>query len=101
MVTSMLPVRAAVGSVSFPSARFYDTHEFMAKSIADTHKKRRGRPRTTGTTPLVGIRLAINLRNAVTSWADAQPDKPNRAEAIRRLVELGLSVSKPRSRAKR
>jgi hypothetical protein len=90
-----------VGSVSFPSARFYDTHEFMAKSIADTHKKRRGRPKTTGTTPLVGVRLAIALQNAVANWADSQPDKPTRAEAIRRLVELGLSVSRQRSKAKR
>jgi len=27
-------------------------------------------------------------------WAAAQDDKPNRSEAIRRLVELGLKVKR-------
>ena len=28
------------------------------------------------------------------SWADSQTDTPNRSEAIRRLVELGLKAKK-------
>jgi hypothetical protein len=32
------------------------------------------------------------LRETVDKWAAAQDDEPGRSEAIRRLVELGLSV---------
>jgi hypothetical protein len=34
------------------------------------------------------------MRAAVDAWAAAQDDVPGRSEAIRRLVELGLSVKK-------
>lgn len=36
------------------------------------------------------------MRAAVDEWAAAQHDKPARSEAIRQLVEIGLSRSKPR-----
>jgi hypothetical protein len=32
---------------------------------------------------------------ALDAWAAQQSDGPNRSEAIRRLVELGLKVSQP------
>ncbi len=35
----------------------------------------------------------------VDAWAARQDDKPGRSEAIRRLVELGLSVETPRKRS--
>src|SRR5271154_7364555 len=64
----------------------------MAKSISDNQKKvtSRGRPKTTGTTPMTGVRLSSQLEAAVLKWARSQDDKPNKAEAIRRLVEKGL-----------
>jgi hypothetical protein len=65
----------------------------MAKSIHDNHKKkRRGRPKTTGTTPMTGVRFSAEAEAAISVWAEAQDEKPSKAEAIRRLVELGLKA---------
>jgi hypothetical protein len=37
--------------------------------------------------------MPAELEAAITAWIDRQPDpKPSRSEAIRRLVEKGLSV---------
>jgi len=66
----------------------------MAKSIIDNQKKRgRGRP-ATGITPMTGVRLSEDAVRKIEMWAKKQPDAPSRAEAIRRLVELGLKASK-------
>lgn len=62
----------------------------MAKSITVKPKKR-GRP-ATGKDPLMGFRAAPVMRASVVRWAENQPDKPSLSEAIRRLVELGLTV---------
>jgi hypothetical protein len=35
------------------------------------------------------------MRAAVDAWAKTQEDEPGRSEAIRRLVELGLTVKAP------
>jgi len=35
---------------------------------------------------------------SVDAWAASRDDKPSRAEAIRRLVEIGLAASKPAGR---
>ncbi|NML96327.1 hypothetical protein HHL27_22050 [Novosphingobium sp. TW-4] len=61
----------------------------MTKSIS-VNKKSRGRPVTTGTGQVVGVRLQPHQLGKVDAWAEAQPDKPTRPEAIRRLVEKGL-----------
>ena len=46
---------------------------------------------------MVGIRMGDDLQSAIRRWASTQPDKPKLAEAIRRLVEIGLATaSKPR-----
>jgi hypothetical protein len=75
---------------------FYDNHKFMAKSISDNQKKKgRGRPRTTGVTPMTGVRLPTALEIAIATWAKRQDDKPSKAEAIRRLIELGLASTQP------
>jgi hypothetical protein len=67
----------------------------MGKSIRDNHKKRgRGRPKTTGTTPMTGVRLSPALEDAIAHWAAEQEDKPSKAEAIRRLVERGLKAKR-------
>ena len=50
-----------------------------------------GRPRT-GITPLIGFRAEPVIRASIVSWAEKQPDMPTLSEAIRRLVELGLTV---------
>jgi hypothetical protein len=61
----------------------------MKQSISAKQKKR-GRP-PTGITPMVGVRLSSEVRQAVETWAKDQSDQPSLSEAIRRLVELGLS----------
>jgi hypothetical protein len=53
--------------------------------------KKRGRP-ATGKDPLVAFRAAPGTRAAMIKWAEKQPDAPSLSEAIRRLVELGLTV---------
>ena len=53
--------------------------------------KRRGRP-ATGKDPLMGFRASPVMRASVVKWAENQPDNPSLSEAIRRLVELGLTV---------
>jgi hypothetical protein len=63
----------------------------MGKSNKVVPKKSRGRP-ATGRDPVTAIRLSPDLRATVDAWADRQDDKPGRSEAIRRLVELGLTV---------
>jgi hypothetical protein len=64
----------------------------MKKSIS-VNKKSRGRPRKKGGVyPVTAVRLPPVLVTEVDKWADTQPDALTRSEAIRRLVELGLTV---------
>jgi Arc/MetJ-type ribon-helix-helix transcriptional regulator len=46
----------------------------------------------TGRDPARTIRLSDEFIATVDTWAAQQDDSPNRSEAIRRLVELGLTV---------
>jgi hypothetical protein len=62
----------------------------MKKSIT-VHQKPRGRP-ATGRDPAVTIRLPEAVLASVEHWAMSQKDQPPRSQAIRRLVELGLTV---------
>lgn len=55
--------------------------------------KKRGRP-ATGRDPMYGFRMSDSLRDGIDVWRDAQPDKPSRSEAIRRLVEEALQIKK-------
>lgn len=66
----------------------------MKKSIND-NRKMRGWP-ATGTAPLVGVRMTEDFQGEIKAWSKKQPDQPPLATAIRRLVELGLTV-KPKS----
>jgi hypothetical protein len=66
----------------------------MAKSIS-VKRKKAGRP-ATGTEPLYGVRITDPLMKQIMEWAKAQG--ATRSEAIRRLVELGLSVPADRPR---
>jgi hypothetical protein len=46
---------------------------------------------------MVGFRAGPATRAAIIKWAESQPDQPTLSEAIRRLVELGLTIrSKPK-----
>jgi hypothetical protein len=65
----------------------------MKKAISA--KQKRGRP-STGITPLIGFRADPATRAAIVKWAENQSDQPKLSEAIRRLVELGLSVKPPK-----
>jgi hypothetical protein len=52
-----------------------------------------GRP-ATGRDPSRTFRLSDEFIARVDAWAVGQEGAPNRTEAIRRLVELGLKVKK-------
>jgi hypothetical protein len=57
-------------------------------------KKRRG-PAPTGIGTLIGVRLQPSHLKALDGWIAQQSASPSRPEAIRRLVELGLTVKAP------
>jgi hypothetical protein len=61
----------------------------MKKTRVSDNKKRMGRP-PTGVGTLVGQRWRDDQLDQIDRWRKAQSDLPGRAEAIRRLVELGL-----------
>jgi len=63
----------------------------MKRSIP-VKRKKRGRP-PTGVDQLYGVRIPDNLILAIDRWA-TENDSPSRSDALRRLVELGLSFSK-------
>ncbi|MEY9227724.1 cytochrome c553 [Bradyrhizobium japonicum] len=50
-----------------------------------------GRPRTTGTGTPTLVRLHDQQLAAIDAWIAAQDGEISRPEAIRRLIELGLS----------
>jgi hypothetical protein len=58
-------------------------------------KKRRGPP-PTGKGVQVVVRSQPDPLAAIDKWVARQPDHPTRAEAIRRLVELGLTLVRPK-----
>jgi hypothetical protein len=67
----------------------------MARKSIPVVQKKRGRP-ATGQDPVSAIRLSLPLRTAVENWANQQPDKPSRSEAIRRLIEFALTAKSQR-----
>lgn len=63
------------------------------ESISDNTKSR-GRPKTTGTGELVGVRLLPDTLEPVDRWIEEHPDpKPSRPEAIRRLIRKALGLT--------
>jgi hypothetical protein len=61
------------------------------KKAKNAKQKVLGRPKT-GIRPLMGFRADPAIRASIVRWAELQPDNPTLSEAIRRLVELGLTV---------
>ena len=43
---------------------------------------------------MVGVRFPPDALAALDAWVATQPDAPSRPEAVRRLTEMGLHVSK-------
>jgi hypothetical protein len=64
----------------------------MANSARDNMKTSKKRAPTAG--DLVGVRVQPAIARQLDDWRRKQEDLPNRPEAIRRLVELGLKVKK-------
>jgi hypothetical protein len=60
-------------------------------------KKKRG-PAPTGKGLQIGARWQPSMVAAIDAWREAQEDRPERGEAIRRLVELGLTAAGKRSK---
>jgi hypothetical protein len=66
----------------------------MGKSIS-VNANKRGRPVTTGTGTIVGVRMLDRPLAALDAWIAKQKEPElSRPEAIRRLVELGLAGAK-------
>jgi Arc/MetJ-type ribon-helix-helix transcriptional regulator len=61
----------------------------MKKSIKVDQKKKRGRP-ATGRDPMVSSRIPEDVVSAIDQWAER--NETTRSDAIRHLVELGLTV---------
>jgi hypothetical protein len=100
----MARVRAGAEVRTFPSACIYAKQKLMKKAIS-AKQKSAGRP-ATGITPMMGFRAEPATRAEIVRWAENQPDMPSLSEAIRRLVELGLTVrtkakQPPQARANR
>jgi hypothetical protein len=66
-------------------------HEFMKAARKNGIKKGRGRP-ASGIGIQIGTRWSPETVRLVDDWRRKEPDLPNRSEAIRRLVELGLKA---------
>ena len=48
--------------------------------------------KVTGNDPMMGFRTPPALRASIVQWAETQPDNPSLSEAVRRLVEMGLTI---------
>jgi hypothetical protein len=64
----------------------------MAKSRAVLPKPNKGGRPPTGREPVRTMRLSDDFMAKVDAWAAEQDDEPGRSEAIRRLVEIGLTI---------
>jgi len=78
---------------AFPLARLYGNTNFMAKSIKVAPKKR-GRPPSGGRDPIVPTRLPEHQIAAIDAYATKAGI--TRSEAVRQLIEAGLSLRKGR-----
>jgi hypothetical protein len=68
----------------------------MKKARVSDNKKKIGRP-ATGVGTLVGQRWREDQLDEIDQWRRGQADMPGRAEAIRRLVEIGLKVKREKT----
>ena len=87
----MARVRAGAEGSQLPLGLHLWYPVFMNKSIRGTPKKKRGRPPSTGRGTQIGMRWQDPELSAIDDWREKH-DVASRPEAIRRLVELGLTV---------
>ena len=67
----------------------------MAKSISVGAIKKRGRPVSTGTGMVIGVRMLDAPLVSLDKWIAEQAENGlTRPEAIRRLIEIGLKAKK-------
>jgi hypothetical protein len=85
----MVEVRAGPEGDTSPRLDFMVTRT-MAKSIPVT-KKSKGRPKS-GIGTQIGMRWHEPALKEIDNWRRQQADIPDRPQAIRRLVELGLKA---------
>ncbi|MCP1969690.1 hypothetical protein [Bradyrhizobium elkanii] len=64
----------------------------MPSRINDIKKSKRGRP--TVESEAVTVRMTHDALQNLDDWRRKQADLPGRPEAIRRLVEIGLTAKK-------
>ena len=88
-VRPVIVFRTLAGRLAFK--RIYGMTQNMGKSSKRVIPKKRGRP-ATGNDPVRAFRMSDEFMATVDAWSANQDDKPSRAEAIRRLVELGLKA---------
>jgi hypothetical protein len=66
----------------------------MAKSTKKVviPKKKRGRPFTgvDNRDPVMAIRVSLEMRAEIDKWSAQQADRPDRSEAIRRMITMVL-----------
>ena len=62
-----------------------------AKKKARPKGNKRGPLRTTGKGKLIGVRVIPSLLARIDEWAGKQDGAPSRPDAMRRLIERGLS----------
>ncbi|SRR6476619_1748221 len=67
----------------------------MKQTSTKRNTKKRGRP-ATGMDPVSAVRLPADLVASIDKWSTKNA-VPSRSEAIRRLVEKGLSVAQSKS----
>lgn len=68
----------------------------MKKAIPNPEKKRGpGRP-ATGKDPTYAFRLPPEMVKRMDTIAKSEPDKPNRSEMLRRLIELAAQIKERR-----
>lgn len=48
-----------------------------------------------GDSATLELQLPPGIAEQIDAWRRAQPDTPSRTEAARRLIELGLTASRP------
>lgn len=87
----VIGVGAAAGEQHLPPSSNLRYDSNMGSSKKRVILKRRGRP-ATGNDPVRAFRMSDEFMVRIDAWSADQEDRPSRAEAIRRLVELGLKA---------
>jgi hypothetical protein len=80
-------VRAGAEVATFPSARYIGNDIYIK-----VNTKMMGRPPGRIQDRPFQMRVTEDFLKTIDQWRAKQDDEPSRAEAIRRLVELGLKA---------